>query len=210
MTRRVRIDSLFQHLNVLDTKFGILLSVTTLLLIGFNILLAHLKELLEPWQANRFEPRFSTLFAALGLFVIWLCLSGVRRIVWGDLGEGIADPASATADLIQPAHDRHVRDLIVELAKRTNRFRVAMLATLLQFGLLGIVLVLGIVLLLGPRFMPLQVQPSSVYPPSRLPAWGITEAVITQQITGNFPPASGRCRSDRTACTESIGRPEKR
>ena len=170
-----RIDSLFQHLNVLDAKFGILLSFTSFLLIGFNVLLSQIRWLIEPWHGNSLEPFFfwsivtlSTLFGAFGLEVIWLCLAGVRRIIWGDLGKDIADPVSATPDAIKGAHEQHLRDLIVELARRTNRFRVAMLFTRFQFFCLCLVLIFGAALVLLPRFIPLTPMLVRSRPPGRL------------------------------------------
>src|SRR5262249_10115879 len=92
------------------------------------------------------------VYGALGMFVIYLCLSGVRRIVWGDLGAGV-DPQSLTKAAADAACQQHERDLIFELVRRTNRLRVAILLTGYEFGLLCIILTIGAITVIAARLL---------------------------------------------------------
>jgi hypothetical protein len=65
-------------------------------------------------------------------------LVGERRLVWGDLGLIGAKSFSwrtCSDQSLVFAEDEHVRALIVAVAKRTNKFRVAMLLTHINIGL---------------------------------------------------------------------------
>lgn len=155
----VRMDSLFQHLTILDSKFNMLLAITSIAFVGFNILLAHLKDLMEPFEATPYTVEvfllssvLSAVFGALGLWVIWLCLTGVRRLVWGDLGRDKPQAAQGDPNAVADAEEYYIKDLIVAVAKRTNRFRVAMAITWWNFWILCLILLSGLFLTLAPHF----------------------------------------------------------
>jgi hypothetical protein len=125
-----RIQLLFEHLAILDTKFSVLLTVNTLLLIIVNALLQFDRQ-------SRYARVFAAAFGAAWLVIMILCLLGERRIVWGDLAKEVADPGDdlgrinetiAANDCVK-AEEGHVQALIVEVARRTNKFRVAIWLT---------------------------------------------------------------------------------
>jgi hypothetical protein len=131
-----RIDFLFAHLGVLDTKFNVLLAINTLLLIAANNLLnfaasantSHVIGVPLGWSV--------VLFGIFWIITTITCLVGERRLVWGDLGRIGArrftwqqlKPVTASSDPnnLIAAVEEHVKTLIVAVAKRTNKFRVAM------------------------------------------------------------------------------------
>ena len=185
--RATRIEFLFEHLNILDTKFGILLTFNSLLLIALNVLITILLRLLYGSDAAQhtvsrsFQPCVSILVilsVVFGFFWICttlLCLLGERRLVWGDLGlvfpkptypvegrlqlEDVSgaincvhfDPAKnglTTDDAkIKKAEEEHVVALIIAVAKRTNKFRLAIGFTIFNVVLLAAAVVVALVLL---------------------------------------------------------------
>jgi len=140
--QEARITFLMGHLNILDAKFNVLLTVNTLLLIAVNGLIN------SPLPARPFGPnttRFVAVFWALWLVTTVICLIGERRLVWGDLGlVGKRRPEwqelNKLAEVTNPeqpndfksAVEGHVNALIVAVAKRTNTFRVAVRLTYLN------------------------------------------------------------------------------
>lgn len=141
-----RIEFLFRHLNILDQKFGILLTFNSLLLVAINLLVDILLNLMKDHKGS--ISCVVSLSIAFGLF--WflttiLCLYGERRLVWGDLGlisnQGARLRSKllsmVTAEDVRNAEDRHVKALIIAVAKRTNKFRVAIRLTTLNVLLLA-------------------------------------------------------------------------
>jgi len=133
-----RIRFLFEHLSILDTKFNVLLTVDTLLLVAFNVLLNFLlnKQLVIAsvgWIA--------ICFGLCWLITMIICLIGERRLVWGDLGlvgeQHLRWDELKETDKLKNAEAGHVTALIVAVAKRTNKFRVALLLTYFNVGFLA-------------------------------------------------------------------------
>jgi len=74
-------------------------------------------------------------------FILWvvntlLCLSGVRRVTWGDLWK---------TDATEEAEKAHVDALLIEVVKRTAKFRVAVSLTV------GSVLLITVLAILAGR-----------------------------------------------------------
>jgi hypothetical protein len=149
-----RIEFLFQHLGILDGKFGTLLTLNGLLVIAPGYLFAHMGDLqllgLAAWQITLVWIAVA-LFGACWSANVLLCLTAFRRLVWGNLGRDLYDPThSWTA--IQPclgnskeiakAEEKFVELLIMILADRSNRFRLAMSIQILMATVL-IALVFG-------------------------------------------------------------------
>jgi hypothetical protein len=137
-----RITFLMNHLNILDTKFNMLLTVNTLLLIAVNGLI---NSPLPPKPLGPNTTRFVAVFWALWLVTTAICLIGERRLVWGDLGligkrrpewQGLKKLAESRnpeqPNDFKSAVEGHVNALIVAVAKRTNKFRVAVRLTYLN------------------------------------------------------------------------------
>lgn len=134
---QTRIDIAFSHLDVLDTKFGFLLTVNTLL---FSVpgLMAQVTSTALQGRWQLLAPRDVTLlWIAVGVFVaLWfattgICVSGLNRLVWGDFGlvYGVREPLeSLLADpaLLSTAEDQHVTQLLSAVVQRTAKFRLAM------------------------------------------------------------------------------------
>ncbi len=135
-----RIDRLFGHLAVLDSKFSMLLTVNTTMLGAFTLTLTQLRAyfVFLGFPATRAgfvvqelieAPLFLLLSLLIcgSLFNLWHALRGFRRIVWGDLDGYENDPI---------AGERAQTDyLIISVARRTNLFRViAHVTKQLYFG----------------------------------------------------------------------------
>jgi len=143
-----RIELLFQHLGILDSKFGTLLTLNGLLVIAPGYLFAHMDDLqrlgLACWQIT-FVWIAVALFGACWSANVFLCLTAFRWLVWGNLGRDLYDPTHSWA-AIQPcldnsekiaeAEEKFVELLIMILADRSNRFRLAMSIQILMAILL--------------------------------------------------------------------------
>jgi hypothetical protein len=133
-----RIRILLEHLNILDTKFNVLLTVNTLFLVAFNVLLNYIltQKLLTKLLAT-----VAVSFGACWLITSFICLMGERRLVWGDLGlkdrEQMTWEKLRLPEALKDAEQRHVEALIVAVAKRTNKFRVGMLLTYFNVAFLA-------------------------------------------------------------------------
>ncbi len=152
-----RIDHLFGHLGVLDTKFGMLLSVNAAMLGAFTFLLTNISKLLDyvRFPVSKagvllnvgFELFFYLLLLrliVLSLFNLWHILRGFRRIVWGDLNGFEGNP--------EGGEQAQTDCLIISIARRTNVFRiVADVTKRIYFGL--VVFATVALLLLGLRYV---------------------------------------------------------
>jgi hypothetical protein len=97
---------------------------------------------------NRFGHWFrflAGLIAIFWFFGLFLCLWGVRRLEWGDLGENTSKAAAdmEATDLSQ-AEQNFVNKLISEVIRRTAKFRVAISSTSLSVGVFLLLCVLAI------------------------------------------------------------------
>jgi hypothetical protein len=164
-----RVTFLFEHLNILDTKLGMLLNFNSLLLIAINVLFGGLYNLVpKPFPADAHIlvvsgvsayfliwalAILSVVFGAFWLLITILCLSGERRLVWGDLGligRGKDRPPLAefkdTRKLAR-AEEEHVQALVISVVKRTNKSRVANYLTIINVGVLALTFTVGLGLL---------------------------------------------------------------
>jgi hypothetical protein len=106
-----------------------LLQFQALLATAIGILLARADS--SVWEKTPF------LWAVGWLGAFWfsatlLCLFGVSRLEWGDLGEGL-DVAKQTE--INEAEHKYVRTLICEVIRRSAKFRVATWLTICSVAL---------------------------------------------------------------------------
>ena len=131
-----RIKFLSDHLDILDRKFGVLLQFQALLGIVVTILLSfkQRENIKLVWFSGSFQ-WWLYLLGVIGIF--WLvgtilCLTGIRRIVWGDMGEAVAkkDPHHTEPPFVTDAEERHVGGLVDEIIERTAKFRLAVGTTI--------------------------------------------------------------------------------
>lgn len=112
-----RIRFVAGHLDILDRKFGILLTfhglMATLAGLYLNFALPH---------PLRHIPFLFALFALCWLATTALCLLGLVRATWGDLGK---DKNAAKAEI------RQVKILIEQVVSRTAMFRLAVPLTII-------------------------------------------------------------------------------
>jgi hypothetical protein len=144
-----RAEILFSHLSVLDTKFGFLLTFNSLLFLVPGTGLTLLADVFGNRWNDVPAGALAGLYALSGFFMcVWLlstCLSlfGLREIVWGDLGFGGRMQQRILEDKPFPVHSKplefllsnpgalsvaeqyYSQDLIIAVAKRSNKFRVA-------------------------------------------------------------------------------------
>jgi hypothetical protein len=97
------------------------------MLLQFQALLATAIGILLARADSRVWEKTPFLWAVGLLGAFWfsatlLCLFGVSRLEWGDLGEGL-DVATQTE--INDAEQKYVRTLICEVIRRSAKFRVA-------------------------------------------------------------------------------------
>jgi hypothetical protein len=123
-----RIEFAFNHLNILDTKFGFLLSMQAFLGagVGFAVVAFPWDKVPAASGVLAFMSPWIWSMLILGLTVLWgfnviFTLIGMSRLVWGDLWENNKD--------LNAAEEKHVRVLLFRVVKRTARFRVAMVLT---------------------------------------------------------------------------------
>jgi hypothetical protein len=130
-----RIDFTAGHLDILDRKFAFLLTFQALLS-GIITLAVNALKPESFYQAGKLGIWLLVLLA-IG-FILWvintlLCLSGVRRVTWGDLWKNDA------------TEETHVEALLIEVVKRTAKFRVAVSLTV------GSVLLITVLAILAGR-----------------------------------------------------------
>lgn len=130
--RDARIQFVKDHLDVLDRKFGVLLQFQALIATTGSIIFTGL------YRTSQNIPAYSHSYKRLvgtmcGLWVIdaILCLSGMRRLFWGDMAHFEDDsPHKPTAEQV------HVGALRTEVIKRTAKFRVAVSILVFMVALL--------------------------------------------------------------------------
>lgn len=158
-----RITFLSKHLDVLDSKLGMLLNFNSLLLIAINVLYAAfynlVKEIPSFLNLKQFSAALivalaglSVVFGALWLAITILCLVGGYRVYWGDLGRGERDRHYSLEELNDPAlpaaaEEKHVESLIVSIVRRTSRFRIASMLTFVNVAVLAITFLVGLLFL---------------------------------------------------------------
>jgi hypothetical protein len=168
-TKENRIAFLFDHLNVLDTKLGMLLNFNSILLVSINVMFSLISNFTRaPGEQSLARRLFmlhpqtmlifigaSGFFAACWFVATMLGLLGQRRLVWGDLGR-IHEKTGARqlkvaelgdGALLERAEQEHVQALIVAVVKRSNKFRIATAVTLAGVIGLAVAIVTGSVLL---------------------------------------------------------------
>jgi len=133
-----RIEFTAGHLDILDRKFAFLLTFQALLS-GIITLAVNALKPESFYQAGKLGIWLLVLLA-IG-FILWvvntlLCLSGVRRVTWGDLWK---------TDATEEAEKAHVDALLIEVVKRTAKFRVAVSLTV------GSVLLITVLAILAGR-----------------------------------------------------------
>lgn len=136
-----RIDFLLRHLDVLDTKFGFVLTFNGLLLTAVSLLAAHPLKSFKISLAclslgSSFLPNFFlTIFGLIWFATTLICVVGLRRVIWGEMtGE---KPLAGEEDM-------QVRHLIRAAARRTNKFRIAMRLMIANVLVLGIAFVVSV------------------------------------------------------------------
>ena len=127
--KETRVKFLIEHLDILDRKLGMLLQFLALLATAMGLALARLIANGE-WGPCWFQ----SLACAIAIFWfvgIFLCLFGVRRLEWGDLGEDASVPAAEMSETdLTNAEQKFVNKIISEVIRRTAKFRVAIYSTL--------------------------------------------------------------------------------
>jgi hypothetical protein len=156
------IESMFQHLTILDGKFSLALALNSFVLTAVTFLLTHVPDMTGTITNAPLRGDLAKVFVVLSgivgglcLWNIWNCLLGVRRLVWGDLSRWVnlrVDPSNEfRVDLegdLDWVRDDHAKALIVAIATRTNRFRIAIYATKSILVLVIVLFVYTIALLL--------------------------------------------------------------
>jgi hypothetical protein len=138
-----RIDVLFQHLGILDNKFGTLLTLNGLfILLPVYLMTSYVDKTRNPSQPvvpNQYVmPLAWVLFGLLLLMWgsnVFLCLISLRRIIWGNLGATVFEgykpfdpikPGFEDYPKIEKAENLFVKLLIMVVVDRSNNFRIAM------------------------------------------------------------------------------------
>ena len=121
-----RMEFLNKHLDVLDSKIGWLLNFNTLRLIALNVLFGAMYSLVPKDSSNHlpthslFQPGYwlastvvllGLLFGLLWIAIVWLCMLGERRVIWGDLGKHLT--ASQKRNLLLLMLSKHEREAAV-------------------------------------------------------------------------------------------------
>lgn len=144
-----RIEFLFQHLTILDTKFGISLTFNSLLLLAINVLINILLNLLKsdghfievPHIYRTLLVSLTVSFGLSWILTTLLCLWGERRLVWGDLGllsqGNRLQLGRLTSEKIKEAEQKHVEALIMAVVKRSNKFRIVIVLTFVNVLILA-------------------------------------------------------------------------
>ena len=136
-----RISWLFEHLQILDGKFSMLLSVNSVIVALVALSLQETTELfnrmrsLEIFGASWFQRLILAILAPtiiISFFNIWYAIRGFRRVVWGNLG--CTDSANGEFDAAKRELE-YTRVLILSLARRTNIFRIVANSTRRAIGL---------------------------------------------------------------------------
>ena len=125
-----RIKYVTDHLDVLDRKFGVLLQFQALMAATGSVIVTGMYKAAQGDYSDGVK---HLLEAACVLWVIdtLLCLAGIRRLVWGDMGHFEATPGvNPTAEEVQVGAFR------AEIIKRTAKFRVAVTILLIMVTLL--------------------------------------------------------------------------
>ncbi|MEI9979112.1 MAG: hypothetical protein WDN23_08925 [Edaphobacter sp.] len=123
-----RIKFLIDHLDILDRKIGMNLQFQALLATAIGILLARADSAIcqNPYFYGPAIVLSLTWFGAT-----MLCLLGVYRLEWGDLGAKVDSTQQAISDAgIDAAEKDYVKTLICEVIRRTAKFRVAICLTI--------------------------------------------------------------------------------
>jgi uncharacterized membrane protein len=125
-----RIGWLFEHLQVLDAKFSMLLAVNSVVvaLVGLSLnettdLFGRMRSL-GLFGASWFQGLILAILSftiMISFFNIWYAIRGFRRVVWGNLG--CTDSANGEFDAAKRERE-YAHILILSLARRTNIFRI--------------------------------------------------------------------------------------
>jgi hypothetical protein len=133
-----RIEVITDDLDLVDDKISKLLQFQGLMLAAVSFGVGSLRsnkqvsfDFIPSWFAGYFK------YAVGGAFFFWffatfLCLWGVRRVTWGDLWKYEEDP--------KEGEEKHRDILISEVIKRTAKFRLAVIFTVVNVLLLAIFL----------------------------------------------------------------------
>jgi len=148
-----RIAVLNEHLNVVESKIGMLFNLNTLVLIALNVMLGTVLNVFvkSPYPTVvelRWLAGIAAAFGLIWVLITVICLLAARRIVWGDLGrmtsaEQPMDLSTASPKDVATAEQRQVRSMIVTLVARTNKFRVAVGLIWLEVTFMVAFLLLG-------------------------------------------------------------------
>lgn len=128
--QETRIKFLIEHLDILDRKLGMLLQFLALLATAVSLVLGRLVDT-SKWGHSWSQVLVGAI-AAFWFVAIFLCLFGVRRLEWGDLGEDMRKGADISQSDVQTAESVFVGKLISEVIRRTAKFRVAVYTTTLN------------------------------------------------------------------------------
>lgn len=139
-TTSVDIDSMGGHLSVLDNKFGQILTFNSLILTITTVLAGHASDLAGLLKTDAMKDEFTKCFIGLTMIIgllclmnMWNCLKGIRRVVWGDLGRWLQRAEAGTKVEVKGDFERargdHAKFMLLSIARRTNRFRIAIYLT---------------------------------------------------------------------------------
>jgi hypothetical protein len=127
-----RIKYVTDHLDVLDRKFGVLLQFQALLATSGSVIVTGLyKATLGQGDYSDGAKYLLEVMCVLWVVDTLLCLAGIRRLVWGDMGPFDAKAsANSTAEAVQVGAFR------AEIIKRTAKFRIAVAILLIMVTML--------------------------------------------------------------------------
>jgi uncharacterized membrane protein len=135
-----RLALLFDHLQILDGKFSMLLSINSVIVALVGLSLNETTGLFD--QIRSFGTRGASWFQwlilvilamtiVISFFDIWYAIRGFRRIVWGDLTATNNDDGRFD---VAKGEREYALSLILSLARRTNVFRIVANSTRWAIG----------------------------------------------------------------------------
>ena len=123
----IRINFIAGHLDILDRKFGSLLTFHSLMATIAAVYVVNFFQFQRHPVRDLSGSVVLIIFWVLWVFTTLICLSGLSRVKWGEL--------KATVPL-RLAEKKQVLSLIRSVIRRTARFRLAVLLTTVEIGLL--------------------------------------------------------------------------
>jgi hypothetical protein len=200
---------LFNHLQILDGKFSMLLAVNSVVVALVALSLQETTDLfnklrsLEIFGASWVQGLILMILALtiiISFFNIWYAIRGFRRVVWGNLG--CTDGTNGEFDAAERER-KYARVLILSLARRTNIFRIVAHSTRWAIGLF-----MTFAFLAGVLFLFVFVHPTTQLDPSSAKCTASPHCCCTdsqQPNTGDAVSSPGTSPAIASVAIGSLG-----